>query len=260
MSHRWSDLGRHRRQIHGARHVGAITGAGISVASGIQTYRGPGGLYEDPDEGDRTVEALSAQTWATDPERTWAVVAELARGAEAAHPSVGHEALVRIERVVERFVLLSQNVDGLHARAGSRNRIDVHGTVRVLRCTGCEKKRDLVPTDLEPGQGVPRCESCGALLRPDAVLFGEMLDPRDLARIQQDLMEAPLDLLLVTGTSAQFPYIVAPIQAAAERGVLIVEFGPEPTDITPLATLSLRTGADEGLTWIADCMTHAGHA
>lgn len=260
MSHRWSDLGRYRTRIRGARRVGAITGAGISVASGIQAYRGPGGLYDNPEEGERTVEALSAGTLARDPARTWSVVAALARTAIAARPSFGHQALVRIERLVDAFVLLSQNVDGLHALAGSENRIDIHGTLRVLRCMACGAKRDLKAADLDPSVDVPTCHACGGSMRPDAVLFGEMLDPGDLARVQAEMIDAPLDLLLVTGTSAAFPYIAAPVHAAAARGTLVVEFDPSETTLTPLATVSIRTGADEGLGWIADCMEHEGHA
>src|SRR5438034_11085244 len=92
------------RALATVRSVGAITGAGLSAESGIPTYRGKGGIYDDPDEGDRTVEALSGSTLRTDPDRTWRVIAELARRSRGAEPNAGHRALVEIETRVERFV------------------------------------------------------------------------------------------------------------------------------------------------------------
>ena len=111
------------------RSAGVITGAGVSVESGIQPYRGEGGLYDDPDEGDRTVEALTGSTLQRDPDRTWRAIVKLARQAKDARPNPGHEALVRMEESLDRFVLLTQNVDGLHQLAGSRNVIAIHGNV-----------------------------------------------------------------------------------------------------------------------------------
>ena len=110
-----------RLALEKVRSVGAITGAGVSAESGIPTYRGKGGIYDDPSEGDRTVEALSGRTMAADPDRTWRTIGELISKSSRARPTAAHRALVDIEEKVERFVLLTQNVDGLHQLAGSRN-------------------------------------------------------------------------------------------------------------------------------------------
>lgn len=222
------------------RSVGAITGAGISAESGIPTYRGVGGLYDDPEEGDRTVEALSGPTLRRDPDRTWRAVAALARRTIDALPNAAHRALARLERVVERFVLLTQNVDGLHRQAGSRNVIDIHGDVLATRCTSCETRTRLTRAELASLDATPPCPACDGRLRPDAVLFEEMLDPRNVLRLQQEFYREPPDLVLVVGTSAMFPYIAEPVYTAARAGRLTVEVNPEPTPLTDVVRTSLR--------------------
>jgi NAD-dependent deacetylase len=249
-----------RARLAEVRSVAVVTGAGVSQESGIPTYRGVGGIYDDPTEGDRTVEALSAPTLAADPDRTWRVVAELAQRSLAARPGAAHAAIVRIERTVERFVLLTQNVDGLHRAAGSRNLIEIHGDVLDTRCLVCGARGRLDPSTLAALCTTPRCAGCGGRLRPDAVLFGEMLPEDKLLRIQRELVEEAPDLVLVAGTSALFPYVQWPAVAAARAGRLVVEVNPEPTVLSDLATFVLRGRAGAWLPVLAGALVAAERA
>jgi NAD-dependent deacetylase len=236
-----------REALRAVHSVGVISGAGVSKASGLRTYRGAGGVYEDPVEGDRTVEALSAPTLRTDPDRTWETVLRLARKARVAGPGPAHLALAAMEREVERFVLLTQNVDGLHARAGSRNVIEIHGNVFRTRCEGCGRVDALPEPALAPGAPRPPCQGCGDTVRPDVVLFGEALPMPELTRLHAELRVRSPDLVVLVGTSALFPYIVEPAALATRRGRLTVEVNPEPTDASPAVQHVLRVPAEEAL-------------
>jgi len=224
--------------------VGVITGAGVSRGSGLPTYRGRGGIYDDPDEGERTVEALSGPTLAADPDRTWRAVVRLARQAQDARPSAAHRALAGMERAVERLVLLTQNVDGLHQAAGSRRVIDIHGDVFDTRCLQCAREGRLEPDALLALDGAPRCPDCGGVLRPRVVLFGELLPPEKVARVVEEFHRNVPDLVLIAGTSAMFPYIVEPLVTAGAQGKLTVEVNPETTEVTRLVEFSLRGEAE----------------
>ncbi len=244
-----------RRRLASVTSVGAITGAGISAESGIPTYRGEGGVYDDPEEGARTVDALSGPALRRDPDRTWRAIAALARPAAGARPNAAHRALVEIERGVERFVLLTQNVDGLHQQAGSSNVIDIHGSLSVLYCVRCGERQQLPgPGGLAALTAAPRCSSkagCGGVLRPDVVLFGEMLPEDKVDRLRRAFYDDAPDLVLVVGTSALFPYIAEPVVVARMAGRLTVEVNPEPTAVTEVAEFSLRAPAGAVLPEIA---------
>jgi NAD-dependent deacetylase len=253
-------------RLRGVRSVGVITGAGISAESGIPTYRGKGGIYDDPEEGDRTIEALSAPTLISDPDRTWRALYQIAGAAAGAKPNAGHAAIVEIETRVERFVLLTQNVDGLHRMAGSRNIIDIHGDAFSLICTGCgrenrfaDPRAPLACTDhlciadeMKRGRA-PRCR-CGRVYRPEVVLFGEMLPAEKIARLYDEFYTNPPELVISVGTSNMFPYIVEPIVVAAKAGRLTVEVNPEPTTISDLVDYHLQAAAGEVLPALASAM------
>lgn len=224
------------------RSVGVISGAGISAESGITTYRGQGGLYDDPEEGDRTIEALSGHTLRRDPDRTWRAVARIARQSAGARPNPAHRALAELERRLDRMVVLTQNVDGLHQLAGSKNVIDIHGTVFDTLCMTCAARGRL--DALAELEAAPRC-SCGGVLRPDVVFFGEMLDEAKLRRLYAELSVDPAEALLVIGTTASFPYIAEPVLAARRLGRLTIEVNPEPTELSSLMSSSLRGRAGE---------------
>ncbi len=239
-----------RDRLAAVRSVGVITGAGVSAESGIQTYRGSGGVYDDPEEGEQTVEALSGHTLLGDPDRTWRVIAKLARMAQGARPNAAHRAIVRIERVAERFVLLTQNVDGLHQLAGSRNVIDIHGTVSQTLCMSCGDRAHVdALADLD---AAPRCRLCGGVRRPDAVLFGELLPEDKVRRLQHELSWDPPDLVIVAGTTALFDYIAAPALAAKRAGKLTVEVNPEPTELGAALDFALSASAGVALPVIAE--------
>jgi len=244
-----------RERLRTVRSVGTITGAGVSAESGIRTYRGTGGLYDDPEEGERTVEALSGATLVRDPDRTWRALGQLARQALDARPGPAHYALVAIEHRIERFVLLTQNVDGLHQAAGSRNVIDIHGSLDTALCTRCATRSRLARRDLAAFERAPGCPACGAPLRPDAVLFGEMLPSDKLRRIHEEFARQTPDLVLVAGTSALFPYIRGPVELARRRGRLTVEVNPEPTDVSPVVDHALRGRAGLWLPRISHALT-----
>ncbi|MCK6460559.1 MAG: NAD-dependent protein deacylase [Planctomycetes bacterium] len=222
------------------RSAGVITGAGVSAESGVPTYRGKGGLYE---EDESRIEALTGTTLRSDPDRTWRAVGDLARHAAGAVPNAAHFAIAEIERKVARFVLLTQNVDGLHQAAGSRNVIDIHGSITRTRCMACGAEGELSREELEAIHAAPRCAGCGGTLRPAAVLFGEMLPVEKVARMQRELLDDPPELVLVVGTSALFPYIVEPVLVARRARRLTVEVNPEPTVLSPVVGWFLEGSA-----------------
>lgn len=254
MNERFSLPGRLIETLARVRSVGVITGAGVSSESGIRTYRGRGGLYDDPEEGERTVEALSGPTLAADPDRTWLKIAELARQADAARPSVAHRALAAIENKVERFVLLTMNVDGLHRAAGSRNVIEIHGDIFANHCLSCGAEGRLARGELVVLRASPVCRTCGGRVRPGVVLFGELLPLGPYARIRQEFYRDVPDLVVIVGTTALFPYITEPVVIAQRAGRLAVEINTEPTDLSGAVEFSLRGPASAYLPLIEQAL------
>jgi NAD-dependent deacetylase len=238
--------------LAGVRSVGVITGAGVSRESGIPTYRGRGGIYDDPVQGDDTVEALSGPTLRRDPDRTWRAVAHLARLALGAQPNAAHRAVAEMERRAERFVLLTQNVDELHRIAGSRNLIEIHGSARETLCLACGARGRLEREEVAALDRTPRCGACGGPLRPDVVLFGEMLGTDDVERLHRELVARSPDLLVVAGTSALFPYILEPVVLAARRRRVTVEVNPEETVLSQAVRHSIRAPAGAVLPLLAE--------
>ncbi len=238
-----------KQRLTQSQSVRAITGAGISAESGISTYRGKGGIYDDPEEGDRTVESLSGPTLAADPDRTWRTLAALARQTRDAKPNAGHLALAEIEKSVADFVLLTQNVDGLHRQAGSKEMIEIHGHIFDTLCPRCRKAGHI--DDLATLEKAPSCPECDGTLRPDVVLFGEMLDHGNVQRLHRGFYEDVGDLLLIIGTTALFPYISEPVAIARQRGKLTIEINPEPTVVSNIVDYSLRGAGGHWLPKIA---------
>lgn len=175
-----------------------LTGAGVSAESGVPTFRGMDGLWEN-----HPVEAVaSPQGFAQDPALVWRFYSQRRAGASSVHPNPGHDALVAWERRLgDRFLLATQNVDGLHRRAGSERVVEMHGNLFKTRCSGC-KREPFDDTTVHPSGTVPRCDACGAALRPHIVWFGEYLDPADLERIGDFITrgDGPL-VFLAAGTS-----------------------------------------------------------
>jgi NAD-dependent deacetylase len=236
------------------RSVGVITGAGVSAESGIQTYRGKGGIYDDPVEGERTVEAVSGPTLRVDPDRTWRAISRMVRMAGAAKPNRGHYSLAAIEAKVERFVLLTQNVDGLHQLAGSRNIIDIHGNIFETKCMSCRESGRLERYAVVQFDRAPRCSSCNGIIRPDVVLFEEMLPVEKVDRIRLEFAHRIPDLVMAVGTTALFPYITQPVLIAGQAGKLTVEINPESTMLSDYVDYSLRGPAGSYLPLIEDAL------
>ena len=205
------------RILKPAAAVTALTGAGISAESGIPTFRGAGGLWNNF----RAEDLATPQAFARDPRLVWEWYGWRQGLIARAEPNAGHGALAALERRLPGFTLVTQNVDGLHARAGSRDPIELHGSIWKVRCTRCDNERTLeVPVE-EP----PHCDDCGAMERPGVVWFGESLP--------EDAFEAALtavsraEVLLVVGTSGIVQPAASLVEVGRARGAWVIEVNPE---------------------------------
>ena len=229
------------RLLARARRVLFITGAGISAESGLPTYRGVGGLYNDMtiDEGLPIEEILSGETFARDPALTWKYLLEIERACRGARPNAAHALIAGLEAHCEVCVL-TQNVDGFHVLAGSSDVIEIHGRLRELLCTACGRRPAAV--DFDTLALPPRCADCGGILRPAVVLFGEMLPARALARYEKALLRG-FDMVFAVGTTAGFPYIYEPVAASARAHLPTIEINPDHTPLSSLVSHRLECGA-----------------
>ncbi|MGQ4891542.1 MAG: NAD-dependent protein deacetylase [Candidatus Njordarchaeia archaeon] len=224
------DLVKAARLIANSRYLVAFTGAGISAESGIPTFRGKGGLWEkyDPNEY-ATVNALKKN-----PDKVWKLFIELFDLLKKAQPNPAHLALSKLESMGILKVVITQNVDDLHERAGTRNVIKLHGNFNILRCEKCGYKIKIEEIN---SLQFPKCPKCGGPMRPDVVLFGEKLPAFELERAFEEASKA--DVLLAVGTSgvvmpaAYIPWLVR------NNGGKIIEVNFEPTVITGIAEVSL---------------------
>ena len=212
--------------LRGTGPLLALTGAGVSAESGLATFRGPGGLWEGRDP----TELATPQAFRDDPLTVWRFYAWRRAQAAAATPNRAHETLAALERSRGEMLLVTQNVDGLHERCGSRQVVRLHGSLWRLRCTAEGRELDDLRTDL--GELPPYCD-CGALLRPGVVWFGEAL-PEDA--IEAGVRAArQAALVLVVGTSSLvYPAAELPRIAAAAGGY-VVEVNPETTPLSAVA-------------------------
>ena len=166
-----------------------ITGAGLSADSGLPTYRGVGGLYGNDRptrHGYAIEEVLSGPMMHQRPEVTWEYLIELERACRGATPNRAHAVIAAMEDHFAAVWTLTQNVDGLHRRAGSRQVIDVHGDLRVLACTRCDHREEV--EDYSKLDVPPACARCGAVVRPDVVLFGEELPVEKLVLLDREMV------------------------------------------------------------------------
>lgn len=234
-----------------ARYVVALTGAGLSVESGIPPFRGPGGLWtkhgEPPMNG--------YQRFLADPRRAWeerlnptGPMAELWRTLAAARPNAGHRALAELEELGVVRAVITQNVDDLHRAAGSTRLLEIHGNATRIRCIECVARfaRDEIDFAVLP----PRCPHCDGLLKSDTVSFGEPIPPDVLERCFEEAALA--DCMLVAGTSATvYPAAQFPFQVR-ERGGTLIEVNPYPSDLSALCTHALRAPGGEALPRLVD--------
>jgi NAD-dependent deacetylase len=217
-----------------SRRVLFVTGAGVSADSGLPTYRGLGGLYENMSTPDGLpIEAiLSRDMFRQRPELTWKYLLEVERACRGATWNAAHRVIAELEREIGTVTVLTQNVDGFHHLAGSQNVIDIHGDLHVILCTRCRRRRNVSSyAELAP---LPRCTSCGGVERPDVVLFGENLPEEKFDRLMRELGHG-FDLVVSVGTSGTFPYIRLPMQHAQVYGWPSVDINPEPNPMTAYA-------------------------
>ncbi|XP_074644549.1 NAD-dependent protein deacylase-like [Tubulanus polymorphus] len=245
-----SDLAKFRKNFSNAKHIVVLTGAGISAESGVPTFRGAGGYW-------RTWQApqlASPDAFAANPSLVWEFYHYRREVMITKQPNNGHKAIAECEKRLEkqgrRLVVITQNIDSLHAKSGSTNIIELHGNLFKTRCTSCgnveenrdspicEALRDKGAPDLNavdariPVELLPRCKlsDCGGLLRPHVIWFGEALDPDVLFKVDQELENC--DLCLVVGTSSVVYPAAMYAPAAAARGIPVAEFNTEVTTAT----------------------------
>jgi|SRR5919204_1046999 NAD-dependent deacetylase len=227
--------------------VFAITGAGISAESGIPTFRGTSGYWRNFDP----TKLATPEAFARDPQLVWQWYQERRRRIRAAQPNAAHNAMVDLARQAGEFLLVTQNVDDLHARAGMPpdKMVQIHGDIFVTRCSRCEFERrsslgyKLATEQEQEHEGIPQCSQCGAFMRPGVVWFGEMLEARKMDIVENYLRRGACELVLVIGTTALFGYIVDwAIRAGGDDGALI-EINPAETQLSSFATQSIREPA-----------------
>ncbi len=219
-----------------AKRTVALTGAGISVESGIPPFRGKGGLWEKFDP----MKVAHIDAFLDDPEIVWKLlIKDMKTLLDTARPNPGHTGLADLERLGILQTVITQNVDGLHQAAGNSDVIEFHGNFAWQSCLDCSRRIQTSQVDLS--QMPPRC-SCGGILRPDCIFFGEMIPHDALIRSQQ--LSAACDVMLVIGTSAMVqPAATMPL-IAKDNGAAIIEINPEPTPLTSrISDLPLMGGA-----------------
>lgn len=221
-----------------AASVAVLTGAGISAESGIPTFRGAGGLWRKY----RSENLATPEAFARDPQLIWEWYDWRRSVIATAEPNPGHRALAELERRSPQFTLVTQNVDGLHDRAGSRRLLKVHGDIWTLRCTACKREWQ----DLRPSlpQLPPLC-ACGNMGRPGVVWFGEAL-PQDVWSEAQAAVSSA-EILLVVGTSAVVYPAAGLVQLAKSAGAKVVEINVAETPVSGQVDLSWRATAAEAL-------------
>lgn len=182
---------------HSSRGVVALTGAGMSVASGVPSFRGQGGLWERYDP----MEVATVQALRDHPDQVWRFLRELDEVLRVAQPNAGHAALAHLERLGFLRAVITQNVDSLHQRAGSQHVIELHGSNRTLHCLACGLRLPRQRAEAHDTGTVPRCPECDGVLKPDVIFFGEELPRQELRRAEH--LCRTCDVLLVIGTSAE---------------------------------------------------------
>ncbi|HET8548602.1 MAG TPA: NAD-dependent deacylase [Bryobacteraceae bacterium] len=226
-----------RRWLQDAHSVCVLTGAGISAESGIPTFRGAAGLWRQF----RAEDLATPEAFARDPKLVWEWY-DWRRGLIAgAQPNPGHFALAQLEARAPQFTLVTQNVDGLHRLAGSRDILEIHGSIWITRCTHCaiENRDERVPLPELP----PRCGRCGALVRPGVVWFGEGL-PRSIWDHAQQAAESA-GVLLVVGTSAIVYPAASLVPLAKAAGARVIEINLDETPLSSCVDVSLRGPSGE---------------
>lgn len=227
------------RILAGAQYVLALTGAGISVESGIPPFRGPGGIWtrhgEPPMDG--------YQRFLDDPEAAWknrlhpkGPMVELAEALKNAVPNAGHLALAELEDMGIVKAVITQNIDNLHTEACSRNVLEIHGNAMLLRCIQCSRRYD--PEGISTERVPPACPACSGILKSDTVFFGEPIPADVMAACETEA--AKCDCMLVVGTSATVYPAAAFPRKILKNGHPLIEVNAHESGLTPRCRVSLR--------------------
>jgi NAD-dependent deacetylase len=239
-----------------------ITGAGVSAESGIPTFRGKGGYWRNFDPA----KLATPEAFARDPELVWQWYRERRERIRDAQPNAAHEAIAKLARRADEFLLVTQNVDDLHTRAGlpKTEMVQIHGDIFVTRCSRCDFNRHDYPPSHSYGaagehdQGqedvIPRCRKCHSLMRPGVVWFGEPLPSRETERVENYLQRDPCGVVIVAGTTATFGYIIDWALRASHQGGELIEVNLEESPLSRFATRSVREPAGVALPRIVDSL------
>jgi NAD-dependent deacetylase len=223
-----------------------LTGAGVSADSGIPTFRGKDGYWRNLDPA----KLATPEAFARDPKLVWQWYRERRQRIRNAQPNAAHKAIAKLAQHVREFLLVTQNVDDLHVRAGSLKdkMVQIHGDIFVTRCSRCHFSR----SDYEQEVDLLKCPECSALMRPGVVWFGEQLPWSELQRVENYLARGPCDFVIVAGTTATFGYIIDwALRAIASDGELI-EVNPEQTPLSRFATRLVSEPAATALPRLVD--------
>ncbi len=234
-----------------ARHVAALTGAGISAESGVPTFRDPGGLWERF----RPEDLANVEAFLKKPQLVQTWYAYRRKLIEQVQPNPGHVALAELERMIPDFTLITQNVDRLHTRAGSKHVVELHGNIMRNYCIACG--REATPEELEALEhGLPaRCKVCGGLIRPDVVWFGEVL-PREALQEAQEAAERAEVFLSIGTSGVVYPAAELPLRAK-EAGAYVVEINLQPSALTPFMDETIPGKAGELLPRLVETVRQA---
>jgi NAD-dependent deacetylase len=217
-----------------------ITGAGVSAESGIPTFRGKDGYWRNFDP----TKLATPEAFARDPNLVWDWYRERRQRIRKAQPNSAHRAIAKLALQADEFLLVTQNVDDLHLRAGlpAEKMVQIHGDIFMTRCSRCDFRRN----EHDDGD-LPKCPECSALMRPSVVWFGEQLDAAKIETVENFISGGDCDLVIVAGTTALFGYIVDwALRARGQAGQLI-EVNPEETSLSQFATKSFREPAGVAL-------------
>jgi len=214
------DINELKKIITRSKKITVLTGAGISAESGVPTFRGSGGIWRNY----QVTDVATPQAFARDPELVWEFYNWRRDLISKVTFNPGHKALVTLEKHVNDFTLITQNVDGLHREAGSRRLLEIHGNLWEVTCTQC----GLLTMDRSQNMGtLPKCSQCEGLLRPHVVWFGESLDP-DIIRKAIEASQN-CDLMLIVGTSGVVQPAASLAYQAKAEGAVVAEINIEQT-------------------------------
>jgi NAD-dependent deacetylase len=237
--------------LKGAGRVLFITGAGVSAESGIPTFRGSSAAFAQglTEDGIPFEEALSGSMFRRRPEVSWKYFFQLELAVRGKQPNAAHAAMAALQGPERAVCVATQNIDGLHQRAGSKEVIELHGNLQRLVCTGCDYVS--CPETFEGLPSLPQCDRCGATLRPDIVLYEETLPEEALGRFAAE-QQRGFDLVFSVGTTSIFHYVIEPVFLASRQGVPTVEINPDETGLSGQVQYRFASAAGPVLKQLAE--------